>query len=1603
MVGSVSQQPKSNPSSNRNLDIALSATCKHAAGKDPLRWTFLPSNGVQRANSLEPAEYENELCKIKCVAMHRPTHEPWREATGDYPYGWHLCGRKRLWEIRVQMRLKQVPSSKLYFGIELADCEAAAATARQMKAVLIRAVQGVIGDFYYSDGEDPAQVDGEAEPSTFVMPLWAFDQFVASEAGEEPEITGDLSKVGFRRSDGLKAYVQELKSCVQNFSTDKVYTFCIWGVSQFLDCIRWEARGIFPGMTVNFSRFGLKPPLNIAIYDMPGDDNISWITPCLADEAQNGNAIPTALKILQVRTMLPLARAAYAAKPSSALSAKRSGILAGYRAFAAKKGIDWEGAAAALEDRQVWELERQAVRREVKMPDYYRECYEGPIHSYDTGNGCWKAAFDAPSAYLLVHLHHDPDCTPQEAFDKLHEEFDNLALAHLQGKEMLRCVDMGCGVGTSTFSTRRSLERAGFKGKVTGVDLSDYFITVAKHIQKDGPSLVHKRVKNRGSRGEAWQEREAEFSGAVALDFAHGDALNLADCGFGDESLDLVIISEVTHEMPKSTSCMLFKEAARVLAPGGVLGFLDINSAQILKDNSVGAIVDRIATSNEPYFADYLELDVAEALKEAGLEVVERTWPHRSKYPTLESCSLRIFVAKKPTAISIDTWKGAWALSRREDYESYLACAGVPKAAWEAATKDPDFHEYLVCKDSFFMDHRIPSRGVHLRFTGYLHDEWHAAPYKRPTSKEFEAEKVAAKDMMWKHRWVTFPTAFETTISEFLGVGKDMVLNREVLQPDVLKMTLSISESGTGKVLAGPSYVFFQRVAHELSQSVVKELRERFGTGRTRSLEWRLEALNKLGQLVEENVDRISEAQNVDKIMPSDIRGPSIMVKNAIAFYQKHLPDWMAASVRSETLPPFMQTEGTWEVIPEPKGVGLIIAPWNAPALLCILPLMGMLAAGNVCIIKPSEAAPATGRLMARLISRYFPERDVVVVEGGPETVQSLMEESVDHIMFTGGAEVAKRIMAQAAQHLTPLTLELGGKNPCYVDAADGENLAKYAAEIICTKLYFGGQFCQAHDYCLVHEQVFDDFVGKCEEIIQELGPRRAISMVSSAHAKKLNVMCTDLRNLARPALEETVEGAVPLTLFLDPPTDSAIMQREIFGPLLPILRVPGPAEAVAFVRERAQPLVVYCYSPDQEVADLFLSTSSGNLAINCGPQRMQSNFNVGFGGVGQSGFGHSIWGKACFDDFSHHKTVFKGKSFASSTWGPPKGSELSFRLSSEADFRQADPAEPEEAEENEEEAKEAALQLAEADAAEADEASAAASQLAADAREDAEETDEAEKAATCAASQLAGAAAAEADEAEEADGSESSGSSSETSESESDSEDSESEASEASDSKVGISCASPATDAGEDEGDVSCRQEEEDQEEGFASPASASQATEESSFERSELSATALWRNRILGRAAALPQLEKVAIHSPARTRQPQPSVPQYAARPSPAFKPKASSRMLELSGTDALVSLRFSAKELAREKLKMLQQHREAQMQSIEACSSLPHLREDGARARQLGLKQARNDKVKLKAMAKSQSLPSISRGCSLTAHAQRQAAQANLHGLPRAVDMR
>jgi len=953
---------------------------------------------------------------------------------------------------------------------------------------------------------------------------------------------------------------------------------------------------------------------------------------------------PAERKILEVRTLVPLAVAAYASKPG-VLSAKRKAVLNGYRDFAEKKGIAWRADAANLEARglDVWEAERASVRRHVEMPWYYKTCYEGPIHSYDKGNGEWIAAFDAPSAYLLVHMHHYPALSPQAAFDKLHEEFDTLTLSRLSTPSgcPVRVVDVGCGVGTSTFSTARCLERAGRSGKVTGVDLSDYFITVAQRLQQ-----LHK----------------AEFK-SMELEFLHGNGLDLACCGFEDGSLEMVVVSEVTHEMPKLISEALFAEAYRVLVPGGVLGYLDLNSAQILKENLVGSLVDRVATCNEPYFDEYLELNAAVAMRAAGFEVLEETWPNHAKYSSLESCSLRIIVAKKPPAVTMDTWTGHWAIDRRENWEPYLKYLGVPEVAYAAATRAPDFHEYSVSEASFFMDHRIPGQKMHLRYTGFLDDEWQASPYPKPTASMFDKRStVQEQEHCFKHRWVERPTCFETTLPGFGGPDNTVVLRRELVSPDEIKCTVHALETASGTVLVGPCYSFLRRTSAQPPQSVGAELKERFAEGHSLKLEWRLDALDRAAAVILENEDALSAAQAADHVSPSSMRGASLMVKNALAFYKAGVPSWAAAQRPSESLPASLQTEGEWEIVPQPKGVGLVIAPWNAPALLSILPLMGMLAAGNLCVIKPSEGAPTVSRLLARLVSKYFPDRSVVVAEGGKETVEALISTPVEHILFTGGGEVGKKILALAARHLTPVSLELGGKNPCFVDVAERGQLELYAAEIVGTKKYFSGQFCQAQDYCLVCERSFDEFVEILAAKIEALGEQRSCQMISAAQARRVRALLEGHEGIACPPLPQAdaaQEDCVPLTVLIEPPVDAVVMRDEIFGPLLPVLKVASIDEAVALVRQRPKPLVAYCYSSDPMAWAAFRdATSSGNLGINCGPQRMQGNMNVGFGGTGESGCGYSIWGRAAFDDFSHHKTVFCGKKFAGSVWGaasPPK------------------------------------------------------------------------------------------------------------------------------------------------------------------------------------------------------------------------------------------------------------------------------------------------------------------------------------------------------------
>jgi len=234
---------------------------------DPLRWSFLPSGKVIKANRSHVTEFEDDQSVCKLLALHRPTHQKHLESTGEYPYSWHLRGRKRLWEIRIQIRFKRVPQRKLYFGLELGGYVPVSGMAKRVQQALVNGIRAVVGnDFYHSSGDNPAKTAGECEPPTFVMPLWAFDQFAISEIGEEPDITGDLENVGTRRTDGRLAYIKAMSSTVESFSTDKVYTFCFWGISQLLDCMAWEVN--IWGLRLDFNRLCGAAPVYVGMYEL---------------------------------------------------------------------------------------------------------------------------------------------------------------------------------------------------------------------------------------------------------------------------------------------------------------------------------------------------------------------------------------------------------------------------------------------------------------------------------------------------------------------------------------------------------------------------------------------------------------------------------------------------------------------------------------------------------------------------------------------------------------------------------------------------------------------------------------------------------------------------------------------------------------------------------------------------------------------------------------------------------------------------------------------------------------------------------------------------------------------------------------------------------------------------------------------------------------------------------------------------------------------------------------------------------------------------------------------------------------------------------------
>ena len=371
------------------------------------------------------------------------------------------------------------------------------------------------------------------------------------------------------------------------------------------------------------------------------------------------------------------------------------------------------------------------------------------------------------------------------------------------------------------------------------------------------------------------------------------------------------------------------------------------------------------------------------------------------------------------------------------------------------------------------------------------------------------------------------------------------------------------------------------------------------------------------------------------------------VVLHEIDFALRHLGSW-ARPRRARS--PLIIFPASSQVRPEPYGSALIIGPWNYPFQLAIAPLVAALAAGNCVIVKPSEAAPHMSALIAGMIGASFEPDHLAVVEGGAEATRSLLAQRFDHIFFTGGGAVARIVMAAAAEHLTPVTLELGGKNPCIV-AADAD-LDKAARRIAWGKFVNAGQTCIAPDFVLAHASIRPALLARMKATIEAFyGAKPQASadygrIVNDHHFQRLAALLGG--DIAIGGQTDAAECYIAPTVIDNAGWDDAIMQEEIFGPILPVVAYDDLNSAIAMLEDRPKPLALYVFSNDRAVQDEVLRRlSSGGACVNDTFAQML-NLRLPFGGVGASGMG-AYHGKAGFDTFSHRRSVVRR-----ATWADP-------------------------------------------------------------------------------------------------------------------------------------------------------------------------------------------------------------------------------------------------------------------------------------------------------------------------------------------------------------
>ncbi len=434
-----------------------------------------------------------------------------------------------------------------------------------------------------------------------------------------------------------------------------------------------------------------------------------------------------------------------------------------------------------------------------------------------------------------------------------------------------------------------------------------------------------------------------------------------------------------------------------------------------------------------------------------------------------------------------------------------------------------------------------------------------------------------------------------------------------------------------------------EAVFTELPTGIAREQRSFFRTGKTIPLRFRLEQLRALRAAILDHEAELTEALRADLAKPPSESSLSelFVTLRELDHAARRLRRWIRPSpVRTDVV---MAPARSYR-LPEPYGVVLIIAPWNYPVQLTLVPLVGAIAAGNCAVVKPSELAPHTSAVLKNLLEEAFSPEYVTVVEGGPREASALLEQEFDYIFFTGSSRLGKIVMRAAADHLTPVTLELGGKNPALIDQT--ANILAAARRIVWAKYLNAGQTCVSPDYLLVHRSVKEPLLSEIARTIRRFYGEEPLAggdlsrIVNRTHFDRLQALLSEAHVVIggrgdeeRLLLEPTViDGVSP---------ESPIMAEEIFGPILPVIAYDDLDSAVELIFRYPAPLAFYVFSSDRGAQRrLSRQVPAGGVCINdCISQML--TVGLPFGGVGASGMG-SYHGYESFRTFSHFKSVME-------------------------------------------------------------------------------------------------------------------------------------------------------------------------------------------------------------------------------------------------------------------------------------------------------------------------------------------------------------------------